>query len=67
MGKRTQKMTGTELDNLVEQWHADESIRVPLHQHLGMTREEYAAWVECGAGCGCERCGDPREGGLADA
>ena len=47
-------------DELVEWWQADEAIAVPLHAFLGMTPAEYRAWVESGAGCGCEACGRAR-------
>ena len=33
------------IDDYVDQWHEGESDR-PLHTFLGMTREEYGAWVE---------------------
>ena len=33
------------LDDLVDQWHEDPTITVPLHEYLGMTWEQYAAWV----------------------
>ena len=30
----------------IEAWHVDKTIRVRIHTFLGMTFEEYAAWVE---------------------
>lgn len=42
----------THLDDLVEEWHnsvpIDDGRYVPLHQHLGMTWEEYSEWVSHG-------------------
>jgi len=38
-----------ELDDLVAEWHdaepGSEAASVPLHDWLGMSREEYAEWV----------------------
>jgi hypothetical protein len=32
-------------DEVISMWHDSDSRR-PLHEHLGMTEPEYAAWVE---------------------
>ncbi len=38
-------------DALVESWHtADPSTGVPLHEHMGLTRDEYAHWIETSPG-----------------
>jgi len=34
-----------EIDDYVDRWH-DEASDQALHEYLGMTREEYAAWVK---------------------
>jgi len=34
-----------EINKKIEQWHTNASILMPLHEYLGMTLEEYAAWV----------------------
>jgi hypothetical protein len=35
-----------EIDDFVERWHEDASVTQPIHEFLGMTKEEYALWVE---------------------
>lgn len=30
-----------ELEDLIEQWHIDNTIEEPLHEFLGMSREDY--------------------------
>jgi hypothetical protein len=32
--------------DLVEKWHAGAGGEKPLSEYLGLSREEYAAWVE---------------------
>ena len=34
-----------DIDSFVERWHLGDDPR-PLHEFLGLTAEEYAAWVE---------------------
>ena len=34
-----------DIDDFIAQWHEDEST-APLHEHLGMTKEEYALWLK---------------------
>ncbi len=34
-----------EIDDFIEAWHQTESDTPPLHQFLGMSWEEYSAWV----------------------
>lgn len=35
------------VDDLVEEWHTT-PMGVPLHEHLDMSHDEYARWVESG-------------------
>ena len=39
------KAEASEIDDFVELWHESGST-LPLHDFLGMTEEEYAAWVQ---------------------
>jgi hypothetical protein len=41
-------MTQNEVDQLVDQWHTDPNIAMPLHEHLGWTPDQYATYVETG-------------------
>ena len=34
-----------EIDDFVEKWHEDENTTQELHEYLGMSWEEYSAWV----------------------
>ena len=34
------------LDDAIDVWHNSENIKVPLHEHLGMTWEEYKLFAE---------------------
>lgn len=34
-----------EIDDYIDRWHDGDS-EVPLHTYLGMSRDEYAAWIE---------------------
>ena len=37
-----------EIDDFVDRWHEETPVAglpVPLHEFLGMTRDEYEAWV----------------------
>ena len=34
-----------DIDEFVGKWHEGDS-KVPIYEYLGMTREEYSAWVE---------------------
>ena len=34
-----------EIDDYIETWHTSDSL-LPLHEFLGMTEQEYEAWVE---------------------
>lgn len=36
----------SEIDNYIEEWHKDTSSEVPLHTFLGMTKREYALYLE---------------------
>lgn len=37
-----------DIDDAIDQWHTSYvNDPMPLHQFLGMHRDEYAAWVEC--------------------
>ena len=38
-------LTEDDIDDLVDTWHAG-GTGMPLHEFLGLTREEYAHWVE---------------------
>lgn len=38
------EVTAAEIDDDIDRWHAGGSA-LPLHAYLGMTIEEYAAWV----------------------
>ena len=40
-----QMKTDEEIDDLVDQWHAGDG-KVPLHEFLGMTWEQYGEWLE---------------------
>ncbi len=35
----------TDIDDYIEKWHLSD-LNVPIHDYLGMTRDEYALWVE---------------------
>ena len=35
----------TEIDDYIEKWHSGTSD-IPIYKYLGMTRNEYALWVE---------------------
>jgi hypothetical protein len=35
-----------EIDDFVDLWHEDETDDRPIHEFLGMTKEEYDLWVE---------------------
>lgn len=35
-----------EIDEFVEDWHAQEDDSEPLHSYLGMSADEYSLWVE---------------------
>jgi hypothetical protein len=39
------KARPAEIDDFVDLWHESEST-LPLHEFLGMTTEEYSAWVQ---------------------
>lgn len=39
------KATEENIHDLIDEWHQSDS-NVELHQHLGMTFEEYAYWVK---------------------
>jgi len=39
------KARPAEIDDFVDLWHESESA-LPLHEFLGMTSEEYSAWVQ---------------------
>lgn len=34
-----------EIDDYIDKWHDGDSD-LPLHDYLGMSRDEYAAWIE---------------------
>lgn len=34
------------LDDLVDRWHEDIGIVMPLHEYLGLTWAEYGHWVQ---------------------
>lgn len=34
-----------EIDDYIDKWHDGDS-ELPLHAYLGMSRDEYAAWIE---------------------
>jgi hypothetical protein len=34
------------IDDFIDQWHDGAGEGMPLYEYLGMTLEEYAAWVE---------------------
>jgi hypothetical protein len=40
-------MTNKEIENKIDKWHnsGDEETR-PIYEYLGMTKEQYALWVE---------------------
>lgn len=46
--------------DLIDKWH-DTDQSQPLHEFLGMTWDEYAAWVEAGNKSGFDRAGDGQE------
>lgn len=35
-----------DIDDFIEEWHVLSDVAATLFEHLGMTREEYSAWVE---------------------
>jgi len=35
-----------EIDDYIDLWHEDEMATEPLHDFLGMTKDEYDLWVE---------------------
>jgi hypothetical protein len=35
-----------EIDDFIDLWHEEEHDERPLHEFLGMTRQEYDLWVE---------------------
>lgn len=37
-------MTPEELDDHIDKWHNSDSNK-PLHEFLGMTREQYSLWI----------------------
>lgn len=37
-----------DIDMWIERWHAGEGATQALHEYLGMTRTQYARWVETG-------------------
>lgn len=39
------QMKEDEIDDFVEKWHEDENTTQELHEYLGMSWEEYSAWV----------------------
>lgn len=39
-------MTDEEINDRVDYWHDNPELNVPLHEYLGMTWNEYKAWVE---------------------
>jgi hypothetical protein len=39
-----------QMDDLIDRWHAGEGLGVPLSEWLGMTWDDYRAWVK-DAGC----------------
>jgi hypothetical protein len=41
-------VTPEELDDLVDLWHEGAGGDLPLHEFLGMTWAEYAAWTRDG-------------------
>lgn len=44
---RASKAFENDIDDYIEEWHNDNaSFNMTLHEHLGMTWEEYGAWVE---------------------
>ena len=40
----TQQAAPEDIDDFIDQWHNNPG-HLPLHEFLGMTREEYAAWI----------------------
>ena len=34
-----------EIDDFVDKWHESDSS-LPIHEYLGMTRDEYLSWVK---------------------
>lgn len=41
------KATEDDIDDWVERWHTNPELSdIPLHEYLGMTREEYYQWAK---------------------
>lgn len=40
------KIVQDEIDDFIDRWHEGEGQGHPLHDFLGMTKEEYNLWVE---------------------
>ena len=38
-------MKRKDIDRLVDEWHENRDITMPLWQYLGMTKAEYTRWV----------------------
>jgi len=41
-----EEMINEELNDKVDIWHNSDDLEMPLHEYLGMTREEYKEWVK---------------------
>lgn len=39
-------MTEDEINDLIEEWHNDDKLEMPIYEFLGWTRDQYASYVE---------------------
>ena len=57
-----------EIDDYIDRWHSGDSD-MPLHTYLGMSREEYASWIESPDNLiyivAAHRCGTNRKDAIA--
>jgi hypothetical protein len=42
---REGRVSADAIDDYIDRWHQTETVE-PLHESLGFTREEYAAWLK---------------------
>lgn len=45
MQMKTETPEEKEINDLIDQWHAGDG-KIPLHEFLGMTWDEYCKWVK---------------------
>jgi hypothetical protein len=48
ISEHAQWTTPLELDDAVTAWHEGAGADIDLHDYLGLTWEEYSAWIESG-------------------